>query len=114
MGDVLRAVDLNVLASKPEQETLSLAVIEAMIAGIATISSDVGFMREIVIPEKTGYLVKVGDHQELARRIMELLANPEMRRRMAEEAQALALQRLTVERMTASFEKLFTSLCTAS
>ena len=114
MGDILRAVDLNVLASKPEQETLSVAVIEAMVAGIPTISSDVGFMREIVIPEKTGYLVKVGDQQELARRIMELLANPEMRRRMAEASRTLAFERLTIRQMTASFEKLFARLCTSS
>lgn len=114
MGDVLRAVDLNVLASKPEQETLSVAVIEAMTAGIPTISSDVGFMREIVVPGKTGYLVKVGDHEELAWRIMELLAHPELRQSMAEAAQCLAFEHLTVTQMTASFESLFAGLCASS
>ncbi len=114
MGNVLRAVELNVLASKPEQETLSVAVIEAMVAGIPTISSDVGFMREIIIPGKTGYLVRVGDHQDLARRIVELLANPELRRTMAEEARTLAFQHLTVKQMTTSFENLFARLSASS
>lgn len=113
MGDVLRAVDLNVLASKPEQETLSVAVIE----GHGHRNSHHQFGCRLHARDcrsrKTGYLVRVGDHQELARRIMELLADPEMRRSMAKAAQALAFERLTVKRMTASFERkaVWQALC---
>ncbi|HOV88265.1 MAG TPA: glycosyltransferase, partial [Syntrophobacteraceae bacterium] len=70
LGDLLAAVDVNALSSKPEQETLSVAVVEAMSAGIPIVSTDVGFMNEVVIPEKTGYLVPVGDASSLASGIL--------------------------------------------
>ncbi len=106
LGDLLAAVDVNALSSKPEQETLSVAVVEAMSAGIPIVSTDVGFMNEVVIPEKTGYLVPVGDASSLASGILALLRDDARRLRMGREAQRLVEEQLSVKRMSAEFERL--------
>ncbi|MFP5213650.1 MAG: glycosyltransferase, partial [Acidobacteriota bacterium] len=110
IGDVLRASDLSVLSTRPEQETLSVAAIEAMTAGLPVVCTDVGFMREIVLPGKTGELVPVGDAGALAEKIVNLLGDSGLRRRMGEAARALAHERLTVARMAPAFEDLFERL----
>lgn len=107
LADILAAVDVNTLSSKPEQETLSVAAIEAMSAGVPVVSTDVGFMKEIVIPGKTGYLVKVGDPYELASRIMDILQDDSLRTQMGKEAKKLVHEKLSVRQMTRAFENLF-------
>ena len=110
LADILAAVDINTLSSNPEQETLSVAAIEAMSVGIPIVCTDVGFMREIVIPDKTGYLVAVGDYKEFAEKVLAILNNDSLRRHMREEAQRLVHDKLSVYHMTASFEKLIAEL----
>jgi glycosyltransferase involved in cell wall biosynthesis len=64
----------------------------------------------MVLPGKTGYLVQVGDFQGLAGRLIELIQNPAARRSMGKTAQALVHEKLTVQKMTAGYEDLFTEL----
>lgn len=107
LGDILAAVDINTLSSKPEQETLSVAAIEAMSVGIPIICTDVGFMREIVIPAKTGYLVPVGDPETLAARLIAVLQDRALLNRLGTEARTLVQRQLSVQHMTRNFENLF-------
>ena len=106
LADILAAVDINTLSSKPEQETLSVAAIEAMSCGIPIVCTDVGFMREIVIPDRTGYLVKVGDSHSLAERLTYLLTHRPLLERMRREAKKLVQEKLTIRQMTSDFENL--------
>ncbi len=113
LGDILAAVDIDTLSSKPEQETLSVAAIEAMSAGVPIVCTDVGFMKEVVIPGKTGSLVKVGDPEGLAAALIDLLADPVKRGAMGETARRLVLDGLSSDRMTTAFERLFLELSEA-
>ena len=113
LGDILAAVDVDTLSSKPEQETLSVAAIEAMSAGVPIVCTDVGFMKEVVIPGKTGSLVKVGDPEGLAAALIDLLADPVKRGAMGETARRLVLDGLSSDRMTTAFERLFLELSEA-
>jgi glycosyltransferase involved in cell wall biosynthesis len=110
LGDILAAVDVNTLSSRPEQETLSVAAIEAMSAGVPVVCTDVGFMKEVVLPGKTGYLVQVGDYQGLAGRLIELIQNPAACKTMGKTAQVLVCEKLTAEKMTAGFEDLLAEM----
>lgn len=47
-------------------ETFGLSAAEAQACGRAVIASDAGGLKDIVVPDKTGYLIKPGDHQALA------------------------------------------------
>lgn len=106
LADLLAAVDVNALSSRPEQETLSVAVVEAMSTGIPIVSTDVGSMNEIVIPDKTGYLVPVGDHAALASRSIDLLRNDFLRQQLGREAGRLVEERLSIQQMCQQFESL--------
>ncbi len=110
LGAILAAVDINTLSSNPEQETLSVAAIEAMSVGVPIVCTDVGSMREVVIPGKTGFLVPVADPQALACRLLELLKDPPARKKMGEEARKLVHEELSAKKMASTFEDLFTEL----
>lgn len=107
LGDILAAVDINILASKPEQETLSVAAIEAMSVGIPIICTNVGFMKEIVFPGKTGFIVNVGDPQGLAEKIIMVLNNKALAEKMGLKAKTFVHQHLTIKQMASNFENLF-------
>lgn len=107
LGDILAAVDVNTLSSRPEQETLSVAAIEAMSAGVPIVCTDVGFMKEIVIPGETGFLTGVDDPQAMADRLVELIGDPARCRSMGETARERVLAGLSAAKMTRAFENLF-------
>jgi glycosyltransferase involved in cell wall biosynthesis len=108
LGDILAAVDVNCLSSYPQQETLSVAAIEAMSAGVPIICTDVGFMNEIVIPGETGFLVPVDDPSAMAEKIALLMGNTELRRQMSRRARQMVLDSLSSEQMARAFERLMT------
>jgi glycosyltransferase involved in cell wall biosynthesis len=109
LGDIFAAVDINCLSSYPRQETLSVAAIEAMSAGIPIVCTDVGFMKEIVIENETGYLVPVDDPTALADKVVLLLRNHPERNRMSQNARQLVHDRLNVSHMAKEFESLMAS-----
>ncbi len=106
LGDIFAAVDINCLSSYPQQETLSVAAIETMSAGIPNICTDVGFMKEIIIADKTGILVPVDDPDALAEKLVFLIKNSELRSQMSANAKQLVNYRLSVGNMTRAFEDL--------
>jgi glycosyltransferase involved in cell wall biosynthesis len=108
LGDIFAAVDIDCLSSYPQQETLSVAAIEAMSAGIPIVCTDVGFMDEIVIANETGFLVPVDDPAALADKIMHLLRNPAQQKYMGNQARKLMNETLSVHQMARAFEQLMT------
>jgi glycosyltransferase involved in cell wall biosynthesis len=106
LGDIFAAVDINCLSSYPQQETLSVAAIEAMSAGLPIVCTDVGFMNEIVIPNETGFLVPVDDPDSLAIKIIYVLKNPEQQQYMGRQARKLVDGTLSVYQMARAFEEL--------
>lgn len=108
LGDIFAAVDINCLSSYPQQETLSVAAIEAMSAGIPIVCTDVGFMNEIVIPNETGFLVPVADPVALSEKLILLLQNPKMQKHMSYQAHKLINDNLSVHQMVRAFENLMT------
>ncbi|MBA4368245.1 MAG: hypothetical protein C0403_11495 [Desulfobacterium sp.] len=110
LGDILAGVDINSLSSYPQQECLSVAAIEAMSAGVPIVCTDVGFMKEIVIPDETGFLVPIDDPAALAEKLILLLRNPELHKRMGRKARQMVDELLSVEQMARAFEALMTAI----
>ncbi len=86
--DLLASVDVFCLPSR--EEGLSLAVIEAMAAGLPVAASRVGGVPELVDDGKTGLLVPPGDPVELAHALETLLRNLPAARAMGAYGQARA------------------------
>ena len=78
----LRAIDVFVLPSL--SEALSNSLMEAMAVGCCAIASRVGGNPELVEHGRTGLLFEAGDAGSLSSQLEVLLANPELRARMAE------------------------------
>jgi glycosyltransferase involved in cell wall biosynthesis len=113
VGDVLAAADVFALSSDPLQETLSVAAIEAMFAGLPVVATAVGSMDEIVVPGRTGLLVPHRRPDLLAEALTGLLADPEAARRQGQAGRDLALARYDIASMVAGFEALLGSLARA-
>jgi len=80
-------------------------VIEGLAAGVPVIGSDVGGIPDLIHQGENGFVVPGGNVRELEARIRELLADPELRRRMGANGYQFAHTQLTetvyVEEFTA-------------
>jgi len=81
--ELYNQLDLFILPS--EEEALSLSLIDAGNVGIPSIAFDVGGNREIVINEKTGYIVS--SEEELQQRAALLCRDTELRKRLGTQAE---------------------------
>jgi len=84
-----------VLVSK--QETLPVAIQEAMAVGRPVIASPVGGIPDLVHDGDSGYLVPYGDPAALAARMRELLDDADRRASLGARARAVAEERFRVE-----------------
>lgn len=80
----------SLLALPSKQETAPMAIQEIMAAGKAVVSTRVGGIPHLVDHNRTGLLVAPGDVAELARAIVTLLSDSDLRQRMGRAAHAEA------------------------
>jgi len=92
MPALYRAADLVVLPSVGP-EALSRVPLEAAAAGRPTVGARAGGIPEEILDGETGLLVKRGDPEELAKAILRLLEDEELRTRLGESARRFAGQR---------------------
>jgi glycosyltransferase involved in cell wall biosynthesis len=79
IGPVLTASDAFVLPSR--SEGYSLALLEALGAGLPVVSTRVGIAPEVVIEGKNGFLVEREDAAALGRRMIAVARDPQLRAR---------------------------------
>jgi alpha-maltose-1-phosphate synthase len=82
-------------------EPFGIAPLEAMANGVPALVSDGWALREIVEPGVTGDRVEVGNEDELAVRIMQMLSAPELLQEMGERARPDVLERYRWENVIA-------------
>jgi glycosyltransferase involved in cell wall biosynthesis len=85
---LLSAADLFALSS--HLEGLCTSVMDAMAAGLPVVATEAGGIPEVVDPGRTGVLVRPKDPRALAEAIVQLLADPERRRRLGGAGRAKA------------------------
>jgi L-malate glycosyltransferase len=91
----MRSIDIFVLPSL--SEALSNALMEAMACGCACIASSVGGNPELIREAETGLLFAPRDVQGLAERLAFLIANRELRGRLAHSAACEIQRRFSLE-----------------
>jgi glycosyltransferase involved in cell wall biosynthesis len=89
------------------QEGLGVAALEAMARSRPVVASAVGGLAEIVIPERTGLLVRPGDAAVLAAALERLLADPGLARRLGAAGAARVAERFLAEQMVSAYEALY-------
>ncbi len=87
-------------------EGCSLAVLEAMAAGLPVVATRVGGMAEIVAHGETGFLVD-SDPAAIARALDVLVTDSTLARRMGDAGRVEARRRLSRERMVAETQEVY-------
>ena len=82
--DLLSALDIFVLPS--HSEGVSLALLEAMAAGLPVIATAVGGLPEVVTDGENGLLIPPKDPEALAQALARLLADPALAKKLGENA----------------------------
>ena len=91
-------------------EGQSNTILEAMARGVPVIASDIAGNRDLVIPNETGFLFKIGDVDRLTRESLVLLQNDELRDRMGAAAKQRVESDFSLAKMVAAHEELYLRL----
>jgi polysaccharide biosynthesis protein PelF len=98
----------NVVMLSSISEGFPFTLIEAMSCGRATVSTDVGGVREAV--GDTGLVVPPREPEAMARAALELLRDPERRARMGEQARLRVVEQFTLRQTIDTFRKIYCEL----
>lgn len=105
VADLMAASDAVCLSS--DVEGLPVSILEAMSLAKPVIATDVGGLRDAVVPGETGWLVPRRDPASFAAALLELAADGARSRAMGEEAHRRFRDRFTVDAMVDGYEELF-------
>ena len=102
---ILALLDVFVLPSL--SEGLSMAILEAMMAGKPVIATRVGGNPEIVLDGETGFLVPPKDSQALAASLITLLMNRDHALQLAERGKHRAEGQFSLRTMVSAYQSLY-------
>ncbi|TWT33233.1 glycosyltransferase [Blastopirellula retiformator] len=94
---IMAHADCFLLASGYEGQ--SNALMEAMVAGVPAIVSDIPGNRDLVVSEKTGFLVPLGQRAEYSRYTNIVLEDDDLRRRLGQAAQERIAAEFSIPQM---------------
>ncbi len=106
--EILRMTDIFCLVSY--KEGLPIGLIEAMASGLPVIGTNVEGIREMIAPNRNGFIVEPDHVDELAEALSLLIGNVELRRRMGEASRNIARERYSLGQCVDKTETLFRSL----
>jgi glycosyltransferase involved in cell wall biosynthesis len=102
---------MDVLVHLSRREGLARALPQALAAGRPVVAYDCDGANEVCLPGETGFLVRPGDLDTLAERLVQLAGDADLRERMGKRGRELIRQSFSIETMV---EKLCTLYCELS
>ncbi len=102
--------DADVLVLPSHAEGLAMSVLEGLSHGLAVITTPVGAHSEVIEPEVSGILVPPGDVAALADALVRVIADENLRSRLARGARDRFLEGFDVRRYAARLEQLHAGL----
>ena len=103
--DYLKAFNIFVLPST--KEGLPYTIIEAMIAEIPIIATNVGGIPEMIENNIDGILIKSKNSQIFAEKILYIIKNSEKAKQMAQKAKQKAEKEFTLEKMLLQTKNIY-------
>lgn len=104
VGDYLNAMDIYV--NPAVDEGFGIAVVEAMLAGLPVVLADAGAHPELITDGMHGVLYPSGDDTRLAHQILELIDQPDKRRRLGDAARETARARFAPEHYVSGYDAI--------
>ncbi|MBX3102346.1 MAG: glycosyltransferase [Bacteroidetes bacterium] len=111
VSEPVAGLDIIALTSLNEGNPVSL--VEAQAGARAVVSTDVGGVRDTVLPDRSGLVVPTQDSEALATALHRLVHQPELRLQMGETGQRFALQKFSWQRLVTDMDALYTRLLAA-
>lgn len=108
IAELLNIIDIFCLTSL--KEGLPISLIEAMAAGLPVIGTDVDGIRDVIIPQKNGFVISIDDVSGLKDALLMLLKNKPLCQMMGEESKSLAANAYSLDRCSAQYQELFMSM----
>ena len=108
VGDLLAACDLVVLPSL--REGLSIALLEAMVAGKPIVATSIGSQREVASHAEMACLAPPADSLALSEAMLRLARDPALMARLGTNARAVYESCYTEDRMLDSYKRLYLDL----
>ena len=90
-------------------EPFGKAVIEAMACAKPVIATDIGGPRETLLNGETGFLVPLGQQKILAEKMLALLEDDTLRKKMGRNARRVALERYSWLKVAEKYHKIYQS-----
>lgn len=101
--------DFDVFVLLSLWEGLPLTIIEAMLASVSVIASDVGGVRELVIHKETGYLLSEYNVGKTAKVLLNLIYDKEKRQTMGKLGRKRASEYFGIKSMIKKYKELYLS-----
>lgn len=103
--DILPIGDLLLLPS--EHESFGLAALEALACGVPVIGTSHTGIPELVDDGKSGYVLPLGDTENMAKKGLELLSDPVKHKQFSEHARASVVERFEQGKIVEQYEKYY-------
>ena len=97
-----------------EPEPFGLVIIEAMANGVPVIASDLGAPKEIITDGVNGYLVSPESSEKFAEKIIDLLSDVELRKKIGNRGREHVRQSYQVKKYARSVEKIYSEVLETS
>jgi glycosyltransferase involved in cell wall biosynthesis len=91
-------------------EGLPSVILEAMACGTPVLATSVGAVPDIIKDGETGFLLKSNDPEHIARKIIELLNNPELLKKVSENAYNHVRENFSYEKTLESWRRILSEL----
>lgn len=108
VDQLLAGADIFLLTS--EYESFGYVTCEAMAQGLPVVATNVSGSIDIIEHDVTGFLAPVGDTDAIARHVLRLAADPDLRNRMGKAGNRRVREAFNVEKMVSEVESLYTRL----
>lgn len=92
------------------REGLPRALPQALAAGKPVLAFDCDGAKEVCLSAETGYLIPLGDRQELCQRLIALVKDEALRKRLGTQGRAFVTSRFSEETMVAEIAALYQKL----
>lgn len=106
--ELLSISDLCLLPS--EKESFGLAALEAMACGVPVVASNAGGLPEVIRDGFNGFLLPVGDVDQMAEKAYTILSNPELWSEMSRNGLATAVDEFHINRIVEEYEICYKEL----
>ncbi|MBW2977905.1 glycosyltransferase [Candidatus Woesearchaeota archaeon] len=107
---ILNKLDIGILLTQKEGEGMSNTLLEYMASGLPVVASKVPGNDEVVVYNKTGFLVEPYNPKKTADKIIKLLDNRELRDKMGKEGRKRVEEYFDDKTMIKKYEDLYLRL----